>query len=71
MKRDFDKPWTDTTFTSGRLALYSSSQSDVLFSSIDFTPIPEPSTALLMGLGLAALGVRMRVFGNAAVDHPA
>jgi hypothetical protein len=27
---------------------------------VEFAPIPEPSTALLMGLGLAALGVRRR-----------
>lgn len=46
------------SFSNGRLGFYNFSQSGVTYSAFDSVVVPEPGTALLMGLGLIGLASR-------------
>lgn len=48
----------DGNFSDGRLGFYNFSQGGVRYSAFDSTVVPEPGTALLMGIGLVALATR-------------
>ncbi len=47
-------------FENGSFGFYNFSQPSVLYAGIGSGVIPEPSTAILMGLGLLAMGTRSR-----------
>ena len=57
-----NKSYADATFSSGRVALYADSQSNVGFSNIDVTihEVPEPAMAAIFALAVAGLGAARR-----------